>query len=140
MSKKCLAPGCNNPQFGGGYCGNFSHQRMRTDDRYLKSQQRQKEKKIAWAQEYEMPKITKKQAERNRKYLARLPSYRAENPICCFPGCNCATEEVHHSEGRIGDRLLDEKTWRPLCTPHHKWAEAHPEEARKLNLTASRLT
>lgn len=36
---------------------------------------------------------------------------------------------VHHEKGRIGDLLLDENYWLPVCLDHHRYIELHPTEA-----------
>jgi len=48
------------------------------------------------------------------------------------------TEDVHHSAGKLGDRLLDDTKWIPVCREHHEWIHSHIEEARRLGLIAGR--
>lgn len=45
---------------------------------------------------------------------------------------------IHHMKGR-GTHLLDTSTWVPLCPACHRYVELHPDEARDLCLTDSRL-
>ena len=79
--------------------------------------------------------------------LKQMATYRKlrdkflkENPICEFPGCATTHVTLHHSEGRIGAQLTNVATFKSLCWPHHKHIEEHPEEAKKLKLSGSRLS
>lgn len=59
-----------------------------------------------------------------------------------LPGCMGQFKEnltVHHTKGR-GLYYLDKKTWIPLCLSCHEWVETHPQEAREMNLSQSKLT
>jgi hypothetical protein len=47
--------------------------------------------------------------------------------------------EVHHKKGRIGKLLLDTRFWLGVTRKGHKWIEEHPEEAKKLGYSLSRL-
>jgi hypothetical protein len=38
--------------------------------------------------------------------------------------------ECHHSRGRAGSLLLDQRFWIPLCFHCHRWVHQNPEEAR----------
>jgi hypothetical protein len=53
-------------------------------------------------------------------------------------GCDSSYLEVHHKRGR-GKYLLDTSTWVPLCHFCHAYLETHPEEAKLLGFSASRL-
>lgn len=88
---------------------------------------------------YVIPKVSKKQAKRNRQYSALAKEYKSENPLCQFPGCCRWATDVHHPQGRIGERLLNKDEFKGLCREHHTWAETHPKEAKELGLSKSRL-
>ena len=67
-----------------------------------------------------------------------------ENSKCRakLPGCMGQFKEnltVHHTKGR-GLYYLDKTTWIPLCLSCHEWVETHPQEAREMNLSQSKLT
>jgi hypothetical protein len=67
-----------------------------------------------------------------------------ENSTCRakLPGCMGQFKEnltVHHTKGR-GLYYLDKTTWIPLCLSCHEWVETHPQEAREMNLSQSKLT
>lgn len=59
--------------------------------------------------------------------------------LTAFPNCvvcgGLATE-IHHLNFRNGDRLLDERFWRGLCSEHHRYAHNNPAKAREIGLFA----
>lgn len=75
---------------------------------------------------------------RTRSLLNRL--YRAAVAVwqvgkrCAFPGCGKRHVDCHHTRGRIGALLMDQRFWKPLCRRHHEWVHAHPAKARELGL------
>jgi hypothetical protein len=82
--------------------------------------------------------VSKKQARRLRKY-SKVRDKQLENiPYCQYPMCGKPATEFHHAGGRIGEDLF--KGGVSLCNNHHRWAEEHPEEAKLLGLSKSRLT
>lgn len=87
-----------------------------------------------------MKRFSKKRARENRKYLALRKKFLEQNPICEFEGCEAEATECHHSEGRIGKRLLDTRKFKALCNYHHRWAELNPVEAKEKGLSGSRLS
>jgi len=54
-------------------------------------------------------------------------------------GCTGVSSDVHHSKGRVGDNYLNIGTWVALCRSCHSYVETHPEEAKELGLSKSRL-
>jgi AMMECR1 domain-containing protein len=54
-------------------------------------------------------------------------------------GCTGIATDVHHSKGRTGDNYLNMSTWVALCRSCHSYVETHPEEAKELGLSKSRL-
>jgi hypothetical protein len=52
----------------------------------------------------------------------------------CFGGITC-----HHKRGRLGQLLLNEKYWLPVCVGHHQYIEEHPEEAYRNGWSELRL-
>lgn len=85
---------------------------------------------------------SEKQLSLEKQYLKQLKVWMKKHPFCKAKlkqvGCGGATEDCHHSRGR-GEYLLDESTWVPVCRKCHTWIEAHPEEAKALGLSESRL-
>lgn len=62
--------------------------------------------------------------------------------MCKIQGPECTKEAtcVHHSEGRIGDKLLDVSTFIPSCSNCNLWCETHDAEARKKGFKKSKFT
>ena len=73
-------------------------------------------------------------------YLRERNQFLAQNQFCEFPtgdatiGCPNHSSHVHHSKGRKGTLLRNQKYWWPLCVDHHTWVEDHKKRARKLGL------
>ena len=61
-----------------------------------------------------------------------------ENRTCRWPGCTRKATDLHHSRGRIGALLLDERFWKPLCRRHHDTVQLAPELARQYGLLCER--
>jgi AMMECR1 domain-containing protein len=55
-------------------------------------------------------------------------------------GCTGTSTDVHHKAGRVGDNYLNMNTWLAVCRDCHTYIETHPEEAKELGLSESRLT
>lgn len=53
-----------------------------------------------------------------------------------YPKCGvCAfgkTIDVHHSRGKLGPLLIDQRFWIPVCRTCHDWIGSNPDAARKL--------
>lgn len=75
-----------------------------------------------------------------KEYRKLRKEYLAAYPMCQHPECVRAATEVHHAKGRTGKLLTDVRHFRGLCHEHHVWVELHPDEAKKLGLSASRLS
>jgi hypothetical protein len=82
-----------------------------------------------------------KQAQLDRAYSVAVAVFKIENPLCVakFEGCTIYTDDAHHPEGRIGDRLLNLKKCKPVCRNCHIICETQPDRAKKSGLSASRL-
>jgi hypothetical protein len=120
VAKTCNYKDCSNPVFSGGRC------RWHV------------EKKPANKQRKKIKPLSDKHRERLAEYKLVADKFLKENPICLVDGCK-GESTLHHSKGRVGDNLTDVSTFRNLCWPHHKYYEEHPEEARALGITQSRL-
>lgn len=83
--------------------------------------------------------VSDKRQDELKIYRIKRDEYLKRNPICEFPGCLSTDIELHHKKGRIGLLLTDDRYFCSLCRKHHRWVEEHPEEAKKMNLTLSRL-
>lgn len=120
--RTCNRPGCSFPVFGGGYCK--THQYVRKD---------KKKKSIR--------QYSKKRTKENRKY-STLRKQFLEGKECeaRLEGCTGVATDVHHTEGRIGERFLDVITWKGLCRNCHQIVENNPALAKRLKLSKSRLS
>ena len=80
--------------------------------------------------------ISRKQAERLKRYSGLVKEWKArpENARCAVPGCNRRTDDNHHSRGRLGELLFDERFWIPVCRPHHNRIGQFPIWARGAGL------
>lgn len=58
--------------------------------------------------------------------------YTATGPVCSF-GPHKATDR-HHTRGRLGPLLHDQRYWLPLCRRAHDFVRDHPAEAKRLGL------
>lgn len=92
-----------------------------------------------------LPKPPNKRSEGQKKIMAELkklyPVFLAKNKLCVIHGPNClgVATCVHHSEGRIGDKVLDKKTWVASCEPCNNWCETHHAEAAKKGFKKSKF-
>lgn len=136
MAKICLCPGCNNPRFSGGYCRKLAHQKLRTDEKYLKQQAAIAKKKKEKPPK-PIPKESPHQKKRNRQYSKDLPGWKEANPFCAFPGCKKPTDDCHHIIGR-GIHTNNKSKMIPLCRPHHDLCKDQPKLAMDIGLIETR--
>lgn len=75
--------------------------------------------------------MTTPQQRRRRRnialYLKKRGEHLAANPWCVR--CGGSATELHHARGRVGSNLLDDWTYRSMCSPCHRYAGDHPQEA-----------
>jgi hypothetical protein len=50
--------------------------------------------------------------------------------------CRKPATELHHGRGRLGELLMNQEYWIPLCAPCHRWVHDNPAAARNLGLLA----
>lgn len=98
-----------------------------------------KEKKAAAP----IPKRSASMKEFMKEYKPKVKAFLAkeENQICGMKLDGCAVQAVcvHHAEGRIGSKLLDESTWIPSCAPCNLGVEINDKLAREKGFKRSRL-
>jgi hypothetical protein len=90
--------------------------------------------------------ISDKQQKINVVYsLARKEFLSRKNNQCCeakitqeCTGCRSEYLTIHHSKGRH-KYMLDTTTWKVLCLSCHTYIETHPDEARTLGFTETRI-
>jgi hypothetical protein len=73
----------------------------------------------------------------NKEYRKRAKAFVKKNPKCKV--CGFPSECVHHKSGRLGENLMNEKTWLPVCLSCHKMIEENPTEAKQKGYSNSRL-
>lgn len=98
-----------------------------------------------------IPKTSKKQRQRTRKYIAQKKVEFADDNVCAvallenksvevtvlFKDCQYHATQKHHPAGRLGDRLYDPGI--KLCGTCHSILEVRPDLAKSLGLSESRL-
>jgi hypothetical protein len=111
------------------------HARHPTNKVQVREVKEKKPKRIA-------PRSAKK-IEADKVYSVKRADFLKQQPHCQIkrPGCKRTATQVHHSQGRIGSDYLDETTFIAVCDGDcHRWAEDHPNEAKLLGVSKSRLT
>lgn len=73
----------------------------------------------------------------NKEYTKRAKKFITQHPKCKV--CGMPSQCVHHKAGRIGENLLNQKTWLPVCLSCHKMIEENPKEAKAKGYSVSRL-
>lgn len=99
---------------------------------------KQKEKKLRKP----ISRLSKKRVKQERSYSVLRKQFLESNPECQarLKMCRGEATDVHHMAGRVGEMLLDTDSWLPVCRPCHLFIESHPEQAKQLGLSESRLT
>lgn len=72
--------------------------------------------------------------ERKRVAFLALHQYCQAN----LPGCGMTATDVHHKAGR-GENHNNMDTWLAVCRSCHNWIEEHPDKAKTLGFSQSRL-
>jgi hypothetical protein len=95
-------------------------------------------KKVPVVRKVRIRPVSQRQEEKLRVYRRKRDKF-LEGKTCEFPGCTSTEVTLHHAKGRIGSFLTDKRYFKALCWPHHQWVETHPEEAKQMGLSLSRL-
>lgn len=84
--------------------------------------------------------VSKKMRETMDEYSKKRASFLIVHPMCQAKliGCTHGATDVHHKAGR-GENHLKMSTWLAVCRSCHSYIELHPEEAKELGLSESRL-
>lgn len=69
-------------------------------------------------QRLDMRKYTPKRQRQVNLYAKRRLIFLENNPYCKY--CGKPATDIHHSRGRVGDMLLDERYWEPICRKCHE--------------------
>lgn len=87
--------------------------------------------------EYEIPKVSEKQAKKNALYSKQRKEHLAKFPFCQLKlqGCEKVATEVHHSEGR-GENTNKAESFMSACQNCHSLLhdKMSAKEARELGL------
>lgn len=88
-----------------------------------------------------IPKVSAKQMKRLAEYRKVRDEFMKLHPTCQakLSGCTIKASDLHHSKGRTGDLLTDKRYFKALCRKCHGYVETHPEQAKELGLSDSRL-
>jgi len=81
-----------------------------------------------------------KRQQENRRYTKLRLDYLKDHPYCeaevqC---CGLLATDIHHKKGR-GVLLNATQYWLAVCRTCHDWVESHPNQAKELKLSVSRL-
>lgn len=88
-----------------------------------------------------LPKVSKRQAKRNKEYSAARAMKLEQQPFCerCLrDGAQTVATQTHHIQGRDGERMMDVENLLAVCVYCHEWLHAHPQEAKELGYSRSR--
>ena len=83
--------------------------------------------------------------EARKIYSLLRKTFLLDNPkcqggsLCKQTGCDGLSVEIHHSRGKVGWLLTEVQYFRAVSRQCHDWIEAHPDEAKKLDLSGSRM-
>lgn len=84
--------------------------------------------------------VSKKMRKSMSEYDKKRTAFLAMYPYCQakLPGCSGTATDVHHKAGR-GENYLKISTWLAVCRYCHHWIEVHPQTAKEMGLSESRL-
>ena len=68
---------------------------------------------------------------REAKYASAKRQFLTQHPFCAFPDCTAPADDIHHSRGKAGDLLWDERWFIPACRCHHDDCHRATGERRK---------
>jgi len=95
------------------------------------------------ARQKPIPRVSPRRAQQEKTYFLTRKEFIKKYPVCkaALPGvCNGPVCDIHHMKGRIGDLLLDQTYWLPVCRACHYWIEMRPEAAKELGFSINRLS
>ena len=88
---------------------------------------------------YRIKSVSDKKLVELKEYRKKRDAFMKANKICQFPNCKELSTDLHHSKGRVGALLTDERYFKALCRAHHSLIEEKPQLAKELGLSFSRL-
>lgn len=99
-----------------------------------------KEKRMAFLKpKKKIRRFTSKREALKRIYAIRRRDFLIEHPWCAWglkqnPPVRIRSEEIHHTRGRIGRLLTEEKYWLAVSAAGHDWIHNNMDAARRLGL------
>jgi hypothetical protein len=75
--------------------------------------------------------VSDKRKKQNSAYLLARKIFLMEDDNKYCPVNGSLATEIHHTNGRSNERLLDREFWIGVSREGHQWIHANPEEARK---------
>lgn len=78
----------------------------------------------------QIKKVSSKRAEQNKIYKVLRVTFLNDNPSCQRCSHRHSTE-IHHTNGRNGERLNDVDYFMAVCRDCHQYIHAHPQESRQ---------
>lgn len=83
--------------------------------------------------------VSKRSLPRRRQYTVDAREWKLKNPWChccglIFQRKPKAATSVHHSRGRVGSLLLDQRFWKAACDECHEYIHHNPSIAQALGL------
>lgn len=70
---------------------------------------------------------TDKRAALKKIYLERRKTWLRGLHCAVYPEKQAT--QVHHIKGRLGNLLIDESNWLPVCAAGHEYIHEHPQES-----------
>ena len=139
MPKQCVLEGCEHNQFGGGYCRMHQWKRPPKAEKTAEEQEWMEIKMTdttsnpiskAFVKRKEIAKISGKRAKQTAIYKVVREEWLKGIPNC--QNCGNPATEIHHKNGRNGERLYDVGYFMSVCRKCHNWIHSNPEAARIL--------
>ena len=82
-----------------------------------------------------IPSMSESYKEKMREYGPKRKAFLLRHPQCAVFPDERATD-IHHTRGRIGSLLCDERYWAAVSRDGHQWIHKNIAEARKRGLIA----
>jgi len=129
----CEWPGCGSSCEGNTkFCGTHNREMRKRGEKMVKLIEESKKKR-----EYQLPKVSEKQAKKNSLYSKQRKEHLAKFPHCQLrlQGCTHVAFEVHHQSGR-GENTNKMESFMSACPECHKQLHdiLSAKEARELGL------
>lgn len=121
--RTCTYPDCDKLTEGNtDFCGTHNREARRRE-------------KLGFAPFY------KKKLPKGSAYTKKANRWKDGKKCALHGHSNCVGMiTVHHKRGRIGELLMNEKYWLPVCIGHHRYIEDHPEESYRNGCSELRLS